>query len=161
MSSPSRLILAAVAFAATSFGASPSANVAFTSHYDGRGAEGLDDIWRGTLDRPDAGAIEIRIEPGARGAARGFVFVSRDTLAGSFGATVTGSVDGEAVHLTGPIDVGRTSGAMIDLTMHRGHGTLRVDRSHRLTAVMPSVRQRRNGPIIIIGSVLGRVTVPQ
>lgn len=131
LSTTKRLGLATVALAATSLGFAPRpTGMAFTSHYDGRGAEGLDDIYRGTLDRPGAGVIAVRIEPGPQGTARGFVFVSRDTLARSFGATVTGTVDGDAIHLTGPIDVGHTPGATIDLAMRAGQGTIRVDRFH-------------------------------
>jgi|SRR5579862_4609969 len=119
-------VLATMILAATS---SPrAATMAFTSHYEGRGAEGLDDIWRGTLDRPGAGVIVIRVETGVQGTVRGFVFVSRDTLARSFGATVTGRIEGDALHLSGPIDVGPASGMMIDLTMRGGRGTIRARR---------------------------------
>lgn len=122
----SRRLIITLAIAAMSLGnRSSTANLAFTAHYDGRGAEGLDDIWRGTLDQPDAGVIEIRVETVTDGPAHGFVFVSHDILARSFGATVTGSVEGQTMHLTGPIDVGQGSGATIDLTMHLGHGTIR------------------------------------
>jgi hypothetical protein len=119
-----RTLLATAAIVAASLSARPS-HLGFTAHPDGRGAEGLDDIWRGALDRPDAGVIEIRVETAPTGLAHGFVFVSHDSLARSFGATVTGRVDGTSVHLTGPIDVGSASGSMIDLTMRAGHGSIR------------------------------------
>src|SRR5579872_850169 len=123
------VVLATIAMAATGLGAGSGApGMAFTSHYEGRGAEGLDDIWRGTLDRPGAGVIAIRVETDRNGTARGFVFVSRDTLERSFGATVTGHVEGETIHLSGPIDVGPASGTMIDLTMRAGRGTIRARR---------------------------------
>ncbi|HLZ08001.1 MAG TPA: hypothetical protein VKT80_05390 [Chloroflexota bacterium] len=123
------IMVAAMALSATTLRVGPrSPNLRFTAHYDGRGAEGIDDIWRGTLDRPDAGVIQIRIETTPSGISHGFVFVSHDSLSRSFGATVTGRIDGATAHLTGPIDVGKTAGATIDLTMHAGHGTIRVER---------------------------------
>jgi hypothetical protein len=87
-------------------------NLDFTVHYDGRGAENLDDIWRGELDDPEAGRIAIRIERPAPGPMHAFVFVSHDNVARSFGAEVRGdTTDSGTVHLRGTIDVGTATGA--------------------------------------------------
>jgi hypothetical protein len=104
----------------------PSATLDFTARYDGRGAEGVDDIWRGTLSTPDAGVVVVRIERrSTTGDVHALVFVSHDSLARSFGADMTGrQTDDSTVQLKGHIDVGRASGTPVMVTMHRHHGTI-------------------------------------
>jgi hypothetical protein len=110
-------------------------NVKFTAHLDGRGAENLDDIWRGVLDSPDSGVIAIRIEHTSP--LHAFVFVSHDHLDRSFGAEVRGSMtDADAVHLTGTIDVGAASGAAIDVTMHRNGGASQYRGTIRMSPLL-------------------------
>jgi hypothetical protein len=103
-----------------------SAKLDFTARYDGRGAEGIDDIWRGTLDTPDAGVVVIRVERRSTSApVHALVFVSHDSLARSFGADVTGrQTDDSTVQLKGHIDVGRASGTAVEVTMRGTHGTI-------------------------------------
>jgi hypothetical protein len=94
------------------------ARLTFTGHYDGRGAEGIDEIWRGALDAPEAGVIVVRLDRRLPSEVRGFVFVSHDNVARSFGADLAGGVDGSgAVHLIGVIDVGAAAGSTIDVAM--------------------------------------------
>jgi hypothetical protein len=129
-------IVTAIALVGIHRPTTPPANIGFTTHYDGRGAEGIDDIWRGTLDAPDRGAITIRIEhPSSSpiaGIVRALVFVSSDDVARSFGAEVTGSItETGTASLSGTVDVGAAPGAAIDLTMRVDdqrfghHGTIR------------------------------------
>lgn len=113
-------------------------NLGFTVHLDGRGAEGIDDIWRGVLDAPNAGVIAIRLEhkspspaalPETAGMVHAIVFVSYDNVARSFGADVSGRIsETGTAHLSGAIDVGAARGATIDVTMHLNakgcHGTI-------------------------------------
>jgi len=116
------------------------ANVAFTVHFDGIGAEGIDDLWRGSLGHPDAGMITIRVEhlsgalhkPMTPGPIRAEVFVSHENLAKSLGADVTGSIDSTGLlRLTGTVDIGRTAGtpiaviAELDPQRLDGHGLIR------------------------------------
>ena len=106
---------------------SAPAKLDFTGHYDGRGAEGIDDIWRGTLDTRDAGVVVFRIECHATSPdLHALVFVSRDSLARSFGADVTGRrSDDSTMHFTGTIDVGHASRTAVDVFLHEHHGTIR------------------------------------
>lgn len=120
----------------------PFERTGFTIHEDGRGAEGVDDVWRGRLDAPDAGVITIRVEhlvpapaggPATAGPVHALVFVSCDDDARSFGADVTGTMTATgAMHLTGTVDVGPASGSTVDVTVHvhrhrlDGHGTIRL-----------------------------------
>lgn len=119
----------------------PFQHTGFTIHDDGRGAEGVDDVWRGALDAPDAGVITIRVEhlvptpaggPTTTGPVHALVFVSCDDGARSFGADMTGTVTATgAMRLTGTVDVGPASGSTVDviIRLHRhrldGHGTIR------------------------------------
>jgi hypothetical protein len=127
-----RLTILSVAMLALLLVARParSAKLDFTAHYDGRGAEGTDDIWRGTLDTPGAGVVVMRIERRPiSGNVHALVFVSHDSLARSFGADVTGrQTDDSTVQLKGHIDVGRASGTAIEVTMHGHHGTITLVR---------------------------------
>ena len=115
-------------------------NVAFSLHFDGLGAEGVDDLWRGSLGNPDGGMITIRVEhlasplhnPLTSGPIHAEVFVSHDDLTRSFGADVTGSIDSTGfVHMSGLIDVGPAAGTPVtveaQLDPHRfdGHGIIR------------------------------------
>ena len=117
-------------------------NLGFTVHLDGRGAEGVDDIWRGVLDGPNAGVIAIRLEhtspspaalPETAGPVHAIVFVSYDNVARSFGADMSGRISkAGTAHLTGTIDAGAASGSPIDVTMHLNvkgcHGTIGFSR---------------------------------
>ena len=115
-------------------------NVAFTLHFDGIGAEGVDDLWRGSLGKPDAGMVTIRVEhlantphqPLTAGPIHAEVFVSTEDLARSFGADVTGSIDSTGLlHMTGTVDVGPAAGtpvtveAQLDPRRFDGHGIIR------------------------------------
>jgi hypothetical protein len=115
-------------------------NVEFSVAFDGVGAEGIDDLWRGSLQNPSAGMITIRVEhlapeshqPMTVGPIHAEVFVSRDDLTQSFGADVTGSIDSAGVlHLTGTVDVGPAAGTPVDVTAQldprrlNGHGLIR------------------------------------
>jgi hypothetical protein len=104
----------------------PSTKLDFTARYDGRGAEGIDDIWRGTLDTPEAGVVVMRIERRSTHAeVHALVFVSHDSLARSFGADVTGRrTDDSTLQLEGRIDAGRASGTAVEVTMRGTHGTI-------------------------------------
>jgi hypothetical protein len=104
----------------------PSTKLDFTARYDGRGAEGIDDIWRGTLDTPDAGAVVMRIERRSTPSkVHALVFVSHDSLVRSFGADVTGrQTDDSTIQFKGHVDVGRASGTAVEVTMHGHHGTI-------------------------------------
>jgi hypothetical protein len=104
----------------------PSTKLDFRAQYDGRGAEGVDDIWRGTLETPDAGVVEVRMERRSTpGGVHALVFVSHDSLARSFGADVTGrQTDDSTVQLEGHIDVGRASGKAVEVTLRGTHGTI-------------------------------------
>jgi len=104
----------------------PATKLDFTAQYDGRGAEGIDDIWRGTLHTPDAGVVEVRMERRpVTGDVHALVFVSHDSLSRSFGADVTGrQTDDSTVQLEGHIDVGRASGKAVEVTLRGTHGTI-------------------------------------
>jgi hypothetical protein len=104
----------------------PATKLDFTAHYDGRGAEGIDDIWRGTLHTPDAGVVEVRMERRSTpGDVHALVFVSHDSLARSFGADVTGrQTDDSTIQLEGHIDVGSASGKAVEVTLRGTHGTI-------------------------------------
>jgi hypothetical protein len=104
----------------------PSAKLDFTARYDGRGAEGIDNVWRGTLNTPDAGVVTMRIERGSTPTdVHALVFVSRDSLARSFGADMTGrQTDDSTFQLRGHIDVGRAFGTAVEVTMHGHRGTI-------------------------------------
>ena len=115
-------------------------NIAFTMHFDGIGAEGVDDLWRGALGTPDSGMITIRVEhltgqahqPLTSGPIHAEVFVSNEDLAKSFGADVTGSIDKEGfLHMSGLVDIGPAAGtpvtveAQLDPKRFGGHGIIR------------------------------------
>lgn len=116
------------------------ASVDFAVHFDGIGAEGVDDLWRGSLGKPDGGMITIRVEhlsgyphqPMTAGPIHAEVFVSHDDLGQSFGADVTGTIDSAGLmHMTGTIDVGPDAGtpvavvAILDPNRLDGHGLIR------------------------------------
>jgi len=116
------------------------AHVEFSVAFDGIGAEGIDDLWRGSLKNPGTGMITIRVEhlapeshqPMTAGPIRAEVFVSQDDVTKSFGADVAGSIDSDGVlHLTGTVDVGPAAGTPVDVTAQldprrlNGHGLIR------------------------------------
>jgi hypothetical protein len=100
---------------------------AFTARRDGSDAGGVDGMWRGSVRRPDAGSVLLRVEHRAQPAVNGsanaaplhaLVLVSHDDMARSFAAEVTGSVDNDgATHLTGTVNVGATAGSTVDLVL--------------------------------------------
>lgn len=71
-------------------------------------------------------------QPMTAGPIHAEVFVSHDDLGKSFGADVTGSIDGAGLlHLTGTVDVGPAAGTPVDVTARldprrlNGHGLIR------------------------------------
>ena len=99
----------------------------FTARRDGGDASGVDGMWRGTVRRPGAGGVMLRVEHRARLAVNGpanaaplhaLLFVSHDDMARSFAAEVTGSVDNDgATRLTGTVNVGAAAGSTVDLVL--------------------------------------------
>jgi hypothetical protein len=98
----------------------------FTARRDGNDAS-VDGMWRGTVRRPDAGSVMLRVEHRAQPAVNGpanaaplhaLVFVSHDDMARSFAAEVAGSVDNDgATRLTGTVNVGAAAGSTVDLVL--------------------------------------------
>jgi hypothetical protein len=99
----------------------------FTARRDGSDAGGVDGMWRGTVRRPGAGSVMLRVEHRAQPAINGpakaaplhaLVFVSHDDMARSFAAEVTGSVDNAgATRLTGTVNVGAAAGSTVALVL--------------------------------------------
>ncbi|HSY84694.1 MAG TPA: hypothetical protein VK807_23215 [Gemmatimonadaceae bacterium] len=99
----------------------------FSARRDGSEAGGVDGMWRGTIRRPDAGSVMLRVEHRAQPAVNGpakaaplhaLVLVSYDDKARSFAAEVTGSVDDDgATRLTGTVNVGAVAGSTVDVVL--------------------------------------------
>jgi hypothetical protein len=114
----------------------------FTLQFEGVGAEGIDDIWRGKLAGPVAGEVMIRLEVLApasdparpRWPVHAIVFVAADDAARSFVAELDGTVDWKsgAMRLSGVVTGGWMAGspigetAQIDPAQLDGNGTLRI-----------------------------------
>jgi hypothetical protein len=114
----------------------------FSLRFEGVGAEGIDDIWRGKLAGPVPGEVMIRLEVLAPASepARGIwpvhaiVFVAADDAARSFVAELDGTVDWKsgAMRLSGVVTSGWMAGspiaetAQIDPAQLDGDGTLRI-----------------------------------
>jgi hypothetical protein len=114
----------------------------FSLHFDGVGAEGIDDIWRGQLAGPTGGEVVIRLAllaPTSESArpswpVHAIVFVAADDAARSFVAELDGTVDWKsgAMRLSGLVTFGWMAGspigetAQIDPAQLDGDGTLRI-----------------------------------
>jgi hypothetical protein len=114
----------------------------FSLHFEGVGAEGIDDIWRGQLAGPTGGEVMIRLEllaPASESArpswpVHAIVFVAADDAARSFVAELDGTIDWRsgAMRLSGVVTDGWMAGspigetAQIDPAQLDGAGTLRI-----------------------------------
>lgn len=110
--------------------------------FEGVGAEGIDDIWRGQLAGPVGGEVIIRLEllaPASESArpswpVHAIVFVAADDAARSFVAELDGTIDWKsgAMRLSGVVTDGWMAGspigetARIDPAGLDGYGTLRI-----------------------------------
>jgi hypothetical protein len=119
-------------------------DLAFTAHFDGVGAEGIDNfIWSGKLLGAEGGAVVLRVAqlgaPADRTRAvwpvRALVTVATDDPLGSFAANMDGTVDWAAgsMRLTGTISDGWMKGTPVHqlVTLDRvefdGAGTLAIE----------------------------------
>jgi hypothetical protein len=90
-----------VAAAATKAAAVLPESLAFDVEYAGIGAEGVDQIWRGTVDGPVPGIVTIRVEYAGAPADRrmpvwpvnAWLLFSADDLRSSFAAELSGSLN--------------------------------------------------------------------
>jgi len=114
----------------------------FSLQFEGVGAEGIDDIWRGKLAGPVAGEVMIRLEVLApaseparpRWPVHAIVFVAADDAARSFVAELDGTIDWRSgeMRLSGVVTGGWMAGspigdtAQIDPARLDGDGTLRI-----------------------------------
>jgi hypothetical protein len=124
-------------------GAAPERlELGFSLHFDGVGAEGIDDIWRGQLAGPTGGEVMIRlallapVSESARPSwpVHAIVFVAADDAARSFVAELDGTIDWRsgAMRLSGVVTDGWMAGSPIGETAQinpaelDGDGTLRI-----------------------------------
>jgi len=114
----------------------------FSLDYEGVGAEGIDEIWRGKLAGETRGEVVIRLEllaPASESArpswpVHAIVFVAADDVARSFVAELDGTIDWRsgAMRLSGVVTDGWMAGspirqtAWIDPSQLDGDGTLRI-----------------------------------
>jgi len=116
------------------------APVSFALHFDGVGAEGIDNIWSGRLLDPEAGEVVLRVEH--RGPemdrakpvwpVRAIVTVAADDPRRSFAADLDGTLDWTdgSLRLQGAVSEGWMKGAPVeqlvalDRTEFDGRGTL-------------------------------------
>ena len=114
----------------------------FLLDFEGVGAEGIDDIWRGQLAGPVGGEVIIRLEllaPASESArpswpVHAIVFVAADDAARSFVAELDGTIDWKsgAMRLSGVVTDGWMAGSPIAETARinpaqlDGDGTLRI-----------------------------------
>ena len=114
----------------------------FSLDFEGVGAEGIDNIWRGQLAGPLRGEVMIRLElraPASESArpvwpVHALIFVAADDAARSFVAELDGTMDWRsgAMCMSGVVTDGWMAGSPIGETGHidpaqlDGHGTLRI-----------------------------------
>jgi hypothetical protein len=106
-------------------------SLAFEVEYGGIGAEGVDQIWRGTVDGDTPGIVTIRMEYAGPPADRAmpvwpvnaWVFFSADDLVSSFAAELSGSMDWTSgdLRVTGLVSDGRRREAPVEqqIRLHR------------------------------------------
>jgi hypothetical protein len=127
----------------------------FSLDYEGVGAEGIDEIWRGKLAGEMGGEVVIRLEllaPASESArpswpVHAIVFVAADDVARSFVAELDGTIDWRsgAMRLSGVVTDGWMAGspirqtARIDPARLDGDGTLRIG-TVGVASVSPVVR---------------------
>jgi hypothetical protein len=116
------------------------ATLAFTLGFDGVGAEGIDNVWRGELRTPEPGEIVLRVEhlrpevdrAKAVWPVRAIVTVAADDPRRSFAADLDGTLDWTdgSLRMSGTVSEGWMKGAPVQqlVTLHRtafdGAGTL-------------------------------------
>lgn len=111
--------------------------------FEGVGAEGIDDIWRGAMQGAAPGEITLRVE--YRGApmevsqpvwpVRAMTFVAADDQARSFVAESEGTLDWRTgnLELNGSVTEGSRKGAAVAQTVHfdrdqlNGSGSIRIE----------------------------------
>lgn len=111
--------------------------------FEGVGAEGIDDIWRGSMGGTEPGEITLRVE--YRGAptevsrpvwpVRAMTFAAADDQAHSFVAETEGTLDWNTgtLELNGAVTEGSMKGAAVAQTVHfdrkqlNGSGTIRIE----------------------------------
>ena len=118
-------------------------DLGFSLDFQGVGAEGVDEIWRGQLAGSPGGEVTVRVEhraPAIESAravwpVHALLFVASDDPARSFAAELDGTLDWRsgAMRLSGAVTDGWMKGspigqtAQIDPKQLDGTGTLRID----------------------------------
>lgn len=123
--------------------ASARTDLRYAIHFEGVGAEGVDDIWRGRIEGPASGEIMLLVEYRGRPVdaagpvwpVRVMAFVTADNPAQSFLAQMSGTIDWRSgdVQLRGQVSDGWMKGATVEQAFRLdgrefdGKGTLKLE----------------------------------